>query len=76
MERKLTHRDFASIAVKGIRLEKCFASYSERKEDVRQKFEAVWGVNMASHFLMKYDNAEDLIYHLDGDNLNLFIEKF
>ena len=48
MERKLTHRDFASIAVKGIRLEKCFASYSERKEDVRQKFEAVWGVNMAS----------------------------
>jgi len=62
--------------VKGICLDKYFTSYSEKKDEVRQKFEAVWGVNMDSHFLMKYDNAEDLIYHLDGDNFNLVIEKF
>lgn len=31
---------------------------------------------MANHFLGKYDNADSLIWALDSENLELFIQKF
>jgi hypothetical protein len=67
------------ILIKSSRLDKYFRSYEENDEkraQVIDKFEAVWGSNLASHFLMKYNNAEDLILALDSDNLDKFIKNF
>lgn len=68
-----------SIAVKGLRLEKYLKAYQKEeslKKQTVEKFGAVWGPSMASHFLSKYNDAESLIWAFDGDNLELFIEKF
>lgn len=68
-----------SIAIKGLRLQECLKDYQgegNNKEQALKKFVAVWGSHMASHFLMKYDDAESLIWAFDSDNLELFIEKF
>lgn len=76
-----------SIAVKGLRLQKYLEAYQgtgdddkervlQRRQQTLQKFGAVWGSSMASHFLTKYNDAESLIWAFDSDNLELFIEKF
>lgn len=67
------------IALKGLRLQECLNDYQgteSSKEQALKKFVAVWGTSMASHFLIKYDNAESLIWAFDSDNLELFIDKF
>lgn len=67
------------ITLKGLRLQACLDDYQSEgsnKEQALKKFVAVWGPNMASHFLMKYDDAESLIWAFDSDNLELFIDKF
>ena len=43
---------------------------------LRQKFIDVWGVNIGLHFLSKYNDAESLIWALDGENTQLFMDKF
>jgi len=72
-------RTIKSIAVKGLRLDNYLKTYwadGKQKQEAIDKFVAVWGNSMASHFLSKYDDAESLIWALDSKNLNLFIEKF
>lgn len=68
------------ILVKALRLQKAFNMYDSKNEDYKNealtKFEAVWGITLANHFLGKYGDAESLIFALDDDNLKLFIEKF
>lgn len=67
------------ITLKGLRLQECLNDYKgegSNKEQALKKFVAVWGSSMASHFLMKYDDAESLIWALDSDNLELFIDNF
>jgi hypothetical protein len=69
-----------NILIKPLRLQKFFTALKEdpkkNRAEVFQKFESVWGKEMADHFLWKYDSAEDLIWAFDSDNLKLFIEKF
>lgn len=67
-----------TILTKALKLDQCIKEYDagKYKEENLKKFEAVWGSHLASHFLMKYDNAESLIWALDDDNLKLFIDKF
>ena len=67
------------IALKGLRLQESLNDYQgtgKNKEQALKKFTAVWGSSMASHFLMEHGSAESLIWALDDDNLELFIEKF
>lgn len=64
------------ILTKGIRLEKALKYYEDDKKNVFEKFEAVWGTSLANHFLSKYSDAESLIWALDADNLQLFIDKY
>ena len=68
-----------SIATKGLRLQKYLTAYhcgEKGKKEVIQKFIYVWGDSLASHFLIKYDDAENMIWAFDRKNLDLFIEKF
>jgi hypothetical protein len=66
------------VLVNALRLQKYFEAYKDKnkKQEVIEKFTAVWGKSMAEHFLWKYDNAEDLIWAFDSENLQLFIDKF
>ena len=71
--------DVKKTLLKAIRLENCFKIYNDSeqsKKEVFNKFKAVWGESMANHFLGKYDNADSLIWALDNENLELFIQKF
>lgn len=71
--------DVKKTLLKAIRLENCFKIYptsAQAKKEVYDKFKAVWGESMANHFLGKYDSADSLIWALDSENLELFIEKF
>lgn len=64
---------------KAIRLEQYFKAAEQSQEnieDLRIKFTSVWGETLANYFLSKYDNATSLIWALDSDNLELFIERF
>lgn len=67
-----------AILTKPLKLEKCFKDYQEKrfKSEVLKKFEAVWGTSLADHFLSKYTDAESLIWALDSNNMQLFINKF
>jgi hypothetical protein len=49
---------------------------TEKSNEIFLKFTSVWGDMLANHFLGKYDNASDLIWALDLDNLQLFIEEY
>lgn len=72
-------REIKSIATKGIRLQNYLNAFhrdGNQKQEAINKCFAVWGDTMASHFLLKYDDAESLIWALDSKNLDLFIEKF
>lgn len=67
------------LLIKGLKLQKSFDDYKiggNNKEQAFKKFVAVWGTNLAEHFLMKYDDAESLIWALDSENLKLFIDKY
>ena len=66
------------VLIKALSLQKHFEAYkdSNKKQAVIQKFTEVWGKSMADHFLWKYNNAEDLIWAFDSDNLQLFVDKF
>jgi len=67
------------VLTKALKLEKCFRQYDTGGTaalEVQVKFKNVWGQSMANHFLSKYDNADSLIWALDGENLQLFIDKF
>lgn len=66
------------ILIKSLRLESDFIDYKipERRDSVFRKFEDVWGTDNASHFLVKYSDAESLLWKLDDNNLKLFIEKY
>lgn len=68
------------IISRAFALEKYIRAYNglstESKNQAVEKFTAVWGVGLAHHFLIKYDDAESLIWALDSENLNLFIENF
>ena len=71
--------DVKKTLLKSIKLENCFKIYptsAQAKKEVFNKFKAVWGESMANHFLGKYDNADSLIWALDSENLELFIQKF
>jgi hypothetical protein len=71
--------DVKKTLLKAIKLENFFKMYStsaQAKKEAFDKFKAVWGENIANHFLGKYDNADSLIWALDSENLELFIEKF
>ncbi len=57
-------------------LERAFSDYKDGKEGTYNKFEYVWGAEMANHFLLKYSDAESLIWALDERNLRLFIDRF
>lgn len=68
-----------SIAVKGLRLQKylnVYHAHGSQQKEATQKFVKVWGRSMAAHFLIKYDDAESLIWAMDEENLKLFIENF
>lgn len=67
-----------TILTKSLKLQACLRDYNEGidKQAILSRFERTWGGQIASHFLIKYDDAESLIWALDGDNLKLFIEKF
>lgn len=72
-------RTIKSVATKGIRLQSYLNAYhrdGEQKEESVKKFVAVWGNHLAAHFLLKYDDAEELIWALDSNNLELFVSKF
>lgn len=71
--------DVKKTLLKAISLENCFKKYptsAQSKKEVFDKFKNVWGESMANHFLGKYDSADSLIWALDSENLELFIEKF
>lgn len=69
-----------NILCKAISLERNLKAYStgtkEQRKEVRDKFVEVWGTLTADHFLVKYSDAKDLIWALDGDNIQLFYKKF
>lgn len=50
------------IALKGLKLQECLNDYNQGEGNIKkqaiQKFINVFGKHLASHFLMKYDNAE------------------
>lgn len=65
--------------VKALRLQKYFLAYQaggNQKAQVIEKFTQVWGQRLAEHFLWKYDDAESLIWALDSENLQLYLDKF
>lgn len=70
------------ILIKALRLQKLFSCYNgidnngSQKKQVYDKFKDTWGIDMANHFLNKYNDAESLIWAFDTTNLNLFITKF
>lgn len=71
--------DTKRMLLKAVKLEEYFKDYTrseQAKKEVIAKFQAVWGVSMADHFLGKYDNADSLIWALDSDNLEKFIKNF
>lgn len=68
------------IALKGLKLQECLNDYNQGEGNIKkqaiQKFINVFGKHLASHFLMKYDNAESLIWAFDNENFELFIKNF
>ncbi|MDZ7664624.1 MAG: hypothetical protein U5K27_04740 [Desulfotignum sp.] len=54
------------ILTKALKLDQCIKEYDagKYKEENLRKFEAVWGAHLASHFLLKYNDAESLIWAL------------
>lgn len=75
----MNSNDIKKLSLLGLRLQKYLNAYhrsENNKGEALQKFKDVWGPSMASHFLMKYDDAESLIWAFDNDNLKLFLDKF
>ncbi len=72
--------DVKKILLKSIKLQKAFDSYINEddfsKKEVFSMFEKTWGTSLANYFLGGYDNADSLIWALDSENLELFIQKF
>lgn len=71
--------DIKKTLLKAIRLENCFKMYptsAQAKKEVFDKFKAVFWGKYGKHFLGKYDNTDSLIWALDSENLELFIQKF
>ena len=71
-------RETKIFLLKGLRLQKYFDAYKVKaqRQQTINKFTEVWGSFMANHFLSKYDDADSLIWALDSENLELFINKF
>lgn len=68
------------IALKGLKLQECLNDYNQGEGNIKkqaiQKFINVFGEHLASHFLIKYDNAQSLIWAFDNENFELFIKNF
>ncbi|MCG8748000.1 hypothetical protein [Tenacibaculum finnmarkense] len=79
---ELDERTLKIISLKGIKLQEDLTIWNseeenkQAKKEVLNKFINVWGKSMASHFLSKYSCADGLIWALDGDNSQLFFEKY
>lgn len=68
------------ILVKPLKLQKTFDAYKNGNENDKKlaylSFEKTWGAFIAQHFLSKYSDAESLIFALDSENMDLFVDKF
>jgi len=68
------------LCEKALKLQATFQMYNgtnkENKQIAIRKFNDVWGKQLTAHFFSKYNNAEDLIWHLDSENFELFVNRF